>query len=68
MTELPATPEEFPRAFAAAWMARDAVALAALFAADADFVNVAGLWWEDRRRSGRRMTGPSPRTSPKPGW
>lgn len=45
---LPATPEDFPRAFAAAWMARDAEALAALFAPDADFVNVAGLWWEDR--------------------
>lgn len=48
MRALPATPEAFPRAFAAAWMARDAAALAALFAADADFVNVAGLWWEDR--------------------
>ncbi|KAA9008348.1 SgcJ/EcaC family oxidoreductase [Histidinibacterium aquaticum] len=29
-------------------MARDAAALAALFAEDADFVNVVGLWWEDR--------------------
>lgn len=48
MTALPAAPEDFPRAFAAAWMARDAAALAALFAEDADFVNVAGLWWEDR--------------------
>jgi uncharacterized protein (TIGR02246 family) len=37
-----------PRAFAAAWMARDAGALAALFAEDADFVNVVGIWWEDR--------------------
>ena len=44
---LPA-PDEMPRAFAAAWMARDADALAALFAEDADFVNVVGLWWEDR--------------------
>ena len=44
---LPA-PEEMPRAFAAAWMARDAGALAALFAEDADFVNVVGIWWEDR--------------------
>lgn len=34
--------------FARAWMARDADALAALFAEDADFVNVAGIWWEDR--------------------
>lgn len=53
MSALPATPEDFPRAFAAAWMARDARALAALFAADADFVNVAGLWWEDREAIAR---------------
>jgi uncharacterized protein (TIGR02246 family) len=37
-----------PAAFAAAWMARDAGALAALFAPDADFVNVVGIWWRDR--------------------
>ncbi len=43
-----AAPEEMPGAFAAAWMARDADALAALFAEDADFVNVVGIWWEDR--------------------
>lgn len=48
MSALPATPEDFPKAFAAAWMARDAATLAALFAPDADFVNVAGIWWEDR--------------------
>ena len=29
-------------------MARDAAALAALFAEDAEFVNVVGLWWHDR--------------------
>lgn len=29
-------------------MARDAKALAALFVEDADFVNVVGIWWEDR--------------------
>ncbi len=45
---LPATPEDFPKAFADAWMARDATRLADLFTEDADFVNVAGLWWEDR--------------------
>lgn len=45
---LPAAPGDFPAAFAAAWMARDAAALAALFAEDADFVNVVGLWWHDR--------------------
>nr|WP_172300014.1 SgcJ/EcaC family oxidoreductase [Pseudoruegeria sp. HB172150] len=37
-----------PHAFARAWMARDAEALAALFAEDADFVNVVGIWWQDR--------------------
>ncbi|WJY21454.1 SgcJ/EcaC family oxidoreductase [Fontisubflavum oceani] len=48
MTTLPQTPEDIPNAFAAAWMARDAKVLAALFAEDADFVNVVGIWWEDR--------------------
>ena len=42
------TPEHVPTAFAAAWNARDADALAALFDADAEFVNVVGLWWHDR--------------------
>ena len=41
-------PEDLPHAFAAAWMARDAGALARLFAVDADFVNVVGIWWQDR--------------------
>lgn len=41
-------PEDIAPAFAAAWMDRDADALAALFAEDADFVNVVGIWWEDR--------------------
>ncbi len=45
---LPQTPDEVPLAFTEAWMARDADALAALFAEDADFVNVVGIWWEDR--------------------
>ena len=45
---LPAAPEDFPAAFAAAWMARDGAAIAALFAEDADFVNVVGIWWRDR--------------------
>ncbi|MEO0999646.1 MAG: SgcJ/EcaC family oxidoreductase [Pseudomonadota bacterium] len=45
---LPDRPEALPAAFAEAWMARDAAALAALFAEDADFVNVTGLWWHDR--------------------
>jgi uncharacterized protein (TIGR02246 family) len=42
------TPQDMPHRFAQAWMARDASALAALFAQDADFVNVVGLWWQSR--------------------
>ncbi|MEM8850246.1 MAG: SgcJ/EcaC family oxidoreductase [Pseudomonadota bacterium] len=41
-------PDAFVPAFTAAWAARDGEALAALFADDADFVNVVGIWWEDR--------------------
>ncbi len=41
-------PEDLPKAFVEAWMNRDASALAALFADDADFVNVVGIWWQDR--------------------
>ncbi len=48
MTDLPQSPEDIPAAFAAAWMARDAAALAGLMAEDADFVNVVGIWWQDR--------------------
>jgi uncharacterized protein (TIGR02246 family) len=48
VTDLPQNPEDIPRAFARAWMDRDAGALAALFVEDADFVNVVGIWWEDR--------------------
>ncbi|RIK09328.1 MAG: DUF4440 domain-containing protein [Acidobacteria bacterium] len=43
-------PELVGRAFAEAWAARDARALADLFAEDADFVNVVGLWWRSRAR------------------
>jgi uncharacterized protein (TIGR02246 family) len=42
-------PEDIPRAFVEAWNQRDAVALANLFAEDAEFVNVVGLWWHDRK-------------------
>ncbi|UWQ81522.1 SgcJ/EcaC family oxidoreductase (plasmid) [Leisingera sp. S132] len=45
---MPETPDDIPRLFAEAWNARDARALAALFAEDADFVNVVGLWWHNR--------------------
>lgn len=45
---MPDTPEDIPRLFAEAWNAKDAHALARLFADDADFVNVVGLWWHNR--------------------
>ena len=45
---IPETPEDIPRLFAEAWNAKDAHALASLFADDADFVNVVGLWWHNR--------------------
>lgn len=45
---LPAEPEGVPHAFAAAFNARDANGIAALFDEDAEFVNVVGLWWHDR--------------------
>ncbi|HSD97394.1 MAG TPA: SgcJ/EcaC family oxidoreductase [Sulfuricaulis sp.] len=35
-------------AFAAAWNRHDMEAFAQLFAADAEFVNVVGLWWKGR--------------------
>lgn len=41
-------PADLPYAFAEAWNDGDADALAALFAQECDFVNVVGLWWEDR--------------------
>ncbi len=40
---------DLPAGIAAAWNAGDAARFAALFAEDADFVNVVGLWWEKRR-------------------
>lgn len=45
---LPPTPEAIVPAIVDAWNARDAEAFAALFADDADFVNVVGLWWRTR--------------------
>jgi uncharacterized protein (TIGR02246 family) len=35
-------------AFAAAWNRHEMEAFAQLFAADAEFVNVVGLWWKGR--------------------
>lgn len=42
-------PLDMAVAFTKAWNAGDAKAIAALFAEDADFVNVVGLWWTSRR-------------------
>ena len=42
------TPEDIPTRFAESWNTRDAAGLAGLFAEDADFVNVVGLWWNNR--------------------
>lgn len=41
-------PEDVVTGWQEAWNSADADALAALFAADAEFVNVVGLWWHDR--------------------
>ncbi len=43
--------------FAASWNRHDPEALAALFADDADFVNVIGLWWRGRAEIAERMRG-----------
>lgn len=42
------TPERAVGEFTAAWNRHDMDALAALYADDADFVNVIGLWWHGR--------------------
>jgi len=41
-------PEDVVTGWQEAWNSADADALAALFAEDAEFVNVVGLWWHDR--------------------
>lgn len=42
-------PGDIPALFVEAWKKRDAEMLASLFAEDADFVNVVGLWWHTRK-------------------
>lgn len=42
-------PLDVATAFVKAWNAGDAKAIGGLFAEDADFVNVVGLWWTSRR-------------------
>ena len=41
-------PESIPTVFIEAWNNRDPNTLASIFDADAEFVNVTGLWWPDR--------------------
>lgn len=41
-------PEDVPRLFVENWNKRRPDLMAALFEEDADFVNVVGLWWENR--------------------
>lgn len=41
--------ESVARAFFDRWNAGDADGIGELFADDADFVNVVGLWWRNRR-------------------
>lgn len=50
---LPEAPEDFPKAFAQAWASREGAEIGALFAHDAEFVNVVGLWWHDREAIAR---------------
>lgn len=42
-------PKEIPYLFEQYWNQRDAGSLANLFAEDADFVNVVGIWWACRK-------------------
>lgn len=43
-------PKDVVRGWERAWNSADAEALAKLFAEDAEFINVVGLWWHDRER------------------
>lgn len=42
------SPDQIPIHFVEAWNRRDASSIAELFAEDAEFVNVTGLWWHSR--------------------
>lgn len=47
-SELLKEPEDIPKQFVVAWNNRNASDLADLFAEDAEFVNVVGLWWHNK--------------------
>ncbi len=42
------SPEDIPIRFAEAWNERNAENIAELFDEDTDFVNVVGIWWNNR--------------------
>lgn len=42
-------PAEMPALFVQAWNKKDDGMLASLFADDAEFINVVGLWWHNRK-------------------
>lgn len=42
------TPEDIPKLFVEYWNSRRPDLLAGLFEEDADFINVVGIWWENR--------------------
>lgn len=48
-------PLDIASAFTRAWNTHDAKAIGKLFADDADFVNVVGLWWTSRRSIRRAL-------------
>ena len=50
-------PALFPRAFTDAWSARDAAAMAALFAEDADLLSLTGHWAEGRKAISETLKG-----------
>lgn len=52
-----ATPDDLPRAFAAAWGARDVRTLAELFAQDADLLTLTGAWAEGRKAIAEVLAG-----------
>jgi uncharacterized protein (TIGR02246 family) len=54
--DLPQRPEDIPAFFVGAWNEHDASRLASMFAEDAEFVNVVGLWWHDRASIERAHT------------
>lgn len=43
------SPEQIPELFVAYWNKRNAAGIASLFKEDAEFINVVGLWWHDRK-------------------